>query len=355
MDLNAKIFPVAAFSPFARNADASCFLYASCEREEKRGVGGSAVRASDATTRRRSPARRVRGEGERRSRSIATHLGGRRHLAGEIQVRGRGVLLHEGIVGDVQIQRAAAGDEAVDLRRGREGGESRDETPRRGSSGASNRRISRTGVRRRAGDIGRATRSHDIRGRVRVRHEQTWVDTRSRNREGGRRTARMAFPGVTARFSSPRLNMLPSILLGAVGVSNESFESRSGGRGSRERCMHVCKAYKDRGYASVGRCARDLGFAGSRGFGETETCPIAFRISGSPKNRHKSRMGNWSEEIVHEKNGRQERKLQCAPRQCARTTRTRARQSTPRLVPCTRRRRALSRRTHRSHRGARPA
>ena len=237
---------------------------------------------------------RDRGEGELRSRSIATHLGGRGHLAGEVQVRGGGVLLDEVVVRDVQIQRAAAGDEAVDLRRGREGGESRDETPRRGSSGASNRRISRTGVRRRAGDIGRATRSHDIRGRVRVRHEQTWVDTRSRNREGGRRTARMAFPGVTARFSSPRLNMLPSILLAAVDVSNGSFESRSGERGLRERCMHVCKAYEDRGYASGEKCARVLGIAGSRGFGEAKTCPRAFRISGSPRITHKSRMGNWS-------------------------------------------------------------
>ena len=93
----------------------------------------------------------------------------------------------------------------------------------------------------------------------------------------------MVFPGVTARFSSPRLNMLPSILLGALDVSNESFESRSGGRGSRERCMYVCKAYEDRGYASGVRCARDLGIAGSRGFRQNRTCPRAFRIPGSPR------------------------------------------------------------------------
>ena len=31
LDLNAKILPAAAFSPFARNADASCFLYSSCK------------------------------------------------------------------------------------------------------------------------------------------------------------------------------------------------------------------------------------------------------------------------------------------------------------------------------------
>mmetsp|Transcript_2036 Transcript_2036/g.8157 ORF Transcript_2036/g.8157 Transcript_2036/m.8157 type:complete len:316 (+) Transcript_2036:580-1527(+) len=40
-------------------------------------------------------------------------LAGRRNLRREVQVIGVGVLLHEVVVGDVQIQRAAVGDEAV--------------------------------------------------------------------------------------------------------------------------------------------------------------------------------------------------------------------------------------------------
>ena len=92
-------------------------------------MGWAGQRFARRTRRRKSAG--VCGEGERRSHSVVTHLGGRRHFAGEVQVHGGGVLLHEVIVCDVQIQRAAAGDEAVDLRRGREGGESRDEMLRR--------------------------------------------------------------------------------------------------------------------------------------------------------------------------------------------------------------------------------
>jgi hypothetical protein len=87
-------------------------------------------------------------------------------------------------VRDVQIQRAAAGDEAVDLRRGGEAGESRDEmrvaeVPTRPIVG-----FPEPARGRRAGDVDRATCSRDIRGRVRVRYGRTWADTRSRNREG---------------------------------------------------------------------------------------------------------------------------------------------------------------------------
>lgn len=169
----------------------------------------------------------------------------------------------------------------------------------------------------------------------------------------------MVFPGVTARFSSPRLNMLPSILLGALDVSNESFESRSGGRGSRERCMYVCKAYEDRGYASGVRCARDLGIAGSRGFRENETCPRAFRIPGSP------RFGTFEVWAIglkvwitclhacKENCAADEKEKRCHQRAHQRA-RGHSNTSTvaPRLAPCTRRRRAPFRRTRRSRRGA---
>lgn len=48
----------------------------------------------------------------------AAYLAGRRNLRREVEVIGVGILLHEVVVGNVQIQRAAVGDEAVGLRGG---------------------------------------------------------------------------------------------------------------------------------------------------------------------------------------------------------------------------------------------
>ena len=66
----------------------------------------------------------------------AAYLAGRRNLRREVEVIGVGILLHEVVVGNVQIQRAAVGDEAVGLRGGagkqRVSGERSSEFPKPG-------------------------------------------------------------------------------------------------------------------------------------------------------------------------------------------------------------------------------
>lgn len=47
---------------------------------------------------------------------MSAHLGWRGHFAGEVVIVGVGILLDEVIVGDVEVEGAAAGDEAVHLR-----------------------------------------------------------------------------------------------------------------------------------------------------------------------------------------------------------------------------------------------